>query len=138
MKKILLSGLIAGVVLMALSLAGLYVTFWFFPGIAMQYFDPAFNMQESRIMIFYLHPFVIGIALSWFWNQYKDILKGSFITKGIEFGVIYALVASFPMIWLIYSAMNVSFVMVTTWFVLALAQGVVAGLVFEKTNPINK
>ncbi len=138
MKKILLSGLIAGLVLLVLSLLGLYITIWFLPGIALEYFDPSFNTQESRAMIFFLHPFVIGMALSWFWNQFKEILKGSFITKGIEFGVLYALVASFPMIWLIYSAMNVSLAMVATWFILALAQGVVAGLVFEKTNPINK
>jgi len=138
MKKILVSGLIAGLVLLVLSVLGLYVTIWLFPDIAMQYFSPAFKMQETRIMIFYLHPFVIGMALSWFWNQFKDILKGSFITKGIEFGVIYGLVASFPMMWMIYSAINVSLAMVATWFVLALAQGVVSGLVFEKTNPINK
>jgi hypothetical protein len=37
--------------------------------------------------------------------------------------------------WLIYSAVNVSLPMVCTWFILALAQGVVAGLVLEKMNP---
>jgi hypothetical protein len=38
---------------------------------------------------------------------------------------------------LIYSAMSVSFPMVATWWLFGLLQGVVAGLVFEKLNPIN-
>jgi hypothetical protein len=135
MKKIALSALVAGIVLLILSILGLYITIWFFPGIAGQYFDPAFDTQSSRVMIYFLHPFVISLALSWFWSRFKGVLTGSFITRGIEFGVIYVLVAVFPMMWLIYSAMNVSFEMVTTWFVLAIIQGLIAGLVFEKMNP---
>jgi hypothetical protein len=135
MKKIIASALVAGVILLILSILGLYITIWFFPGLAEQYFDPAFDTQSSRVMIYFLHPFVISLALSWFWSRVKGVLKGSFITRGIEFGGIYALVATLPMMWLIYSAMNVSLEMVATWFVLAVVQGLIAGLVFEKMNP---
>ena len=86
-------------------------------------------------MIYFLHPFVISLALSWFWNRTKKVLAGSFFTRGVEFGLIYALVAIFPMMWLIYSAMSISLAMVSTWFVFGLLQGVIAGLIFEKTNP---
>jgi hypothetical protein len=44
-------------------------------------------------------------------------------------------IATIPMLWLIYSAMNVSLPMVATWLLLALLQGAIAGLVFEKMNP---
>jgi hypothetical protein len=135
MKKILIAGLVAGVILLVLSVLGLYTTIWFFPGVASQYFDPAFNTGEGRVMLYYIHPFVISIALSWFWNRFKGTLTGSLITRGIEFGVIYTLIATLPMMVLIYSAMNVSLAIVATWFVLALVQGTVAGLVFEKMNP---
>ena len=135
MKKIILSGLLAGVVLLILSVIALYLTIWLFPELAIEYFNPAFETQESRIMIYYIHPFIIAMALSWFWQRFKDVLTGSFISRGIEFGLIYTLVASFPMMWLIYSALSVSLEMVATWFVLAFFQGIVAGLVFEKTNP---
>jgi len=135
MKKVLVSALVAGIVLLILSVIGLYLTIWLFPGLAGQYFDPAFDTQSSKIMIYFLHPFIISLALSWFWSRFKGVLTGSFITRGIEFGVIYALVATFPMMWLIYSAMSVSLGIVSTWFVLALIQGLVAGLVFEKMNP---
>jgi hypothetical protein len=135
MKKIVIAGLVAGVVLLILSVLGMYATIWFFPNLAMQYFDPAFETQSNRVMLFYVHPFVISMALSWFWSRVKGVLKGSFLTRGFEFGLIYALVAISPMMWLIYSAMNVSLTMVATWFVLGMLQGVVAGLIFEKMNP---
>ena len=135
MKKIIFSGLLAGVVLLILSIGALYATIWFFPGVAAQYYDPAFDTQGSRDMIYYAHPFVIALALSWFWNRFKGTLTGGFLTKGIEFGFVYALIAILPVMWLIYSAMSVSLAMVGTWWLFGLLQGVVAGLVFEKLNP---
>lgn len=135
MKKIAISGLVAGVILLIFSVLGLYITIWFLPGIAMEYFSPAFDTQQDRIMIYYIHPFIISLALSWFWDRFKGVLTGSFLTRGIEFGLIYVSLATFPMMWLIYSAMDVSLAMVATWFVLALIQGVIAGLVLEKMNP---
>ena len=135
MKKVIVAGLLAGAVLLVLSVFGLYATIWFLPGLAVQYFDPAFDTGYGRIMLYYIHPFVISLALSWFWNRFKGVLTGSFITRGIEFGVIYTLIATLPAMLLIYSAMNVSLAVVATWCVLALIQGTVAGLIFEKMNP---
>jgi hypothetical protein len=135
MKKIIIPGLVAGFVLLVLSVAGLYATIWLFPNIAVQYFDPAFDMQSSRVFIYYLHPFVIAMALSFFWGRFKTVLTGSFLTRGIEFGLIYAMVAVFPMMWLIFGAMSVSIEILATWFILAVLQGLIAGLIFEKLNP---
>lgn len=135
MKKIILSGLIAGVVLLILSILSLYATIYFFPTLAAQYYDPAFDSQSGRYMIYYAHPFVIGLALAWFWDRFKTVLKGSNLTRGLEFGVVYALIAIFPAMWITYSALSVSLAMVSTWLVFGLLQGVVAGLVFEKLNP---
>ena len=135
MKKILISGLVAGVVLLFLSILGLLTTIGLFPNLALLYFDPAFDAQSDRAMIFYIHPFLISFALSWFWSRFKGILTGSFFTRGIEFGLIYMLVATLPMMWFIYSVIHVSLFMIATWFVLALVQGIIAGLIFEKINP---
>ena len=135
MKKIFIAGIAAGVVLLLMSVAGLYATIWFFPGLAVQYFDPAFDTQSGRVMMYYIHPFVIAMALSWFWSRFKGVLTGSFLTRGIEFGLIYSLVATLPMMLLIYSAMSVSLTMIATWYLLGLLQGIIAGLIFEKINP---
>jgi hypothetical protein len=135
MKKIAKSALIAGIVLLLLSVLGLYITIWFFPNLAEQYFDPAFDMQSSKVMIYFIHPFIISFALAWFWERVKGLLKGSFITRGIEFGLLYALIGTFPVMWLIYSAMNISIEMVATWLVFGVLQGIISGLIFEKMNP---
>jgi len=135
MKKIITSGLTAGVVLLILSILGLYATIWFFPTLAAQYYDPAFDNQSGRYMLYFTHPFVIGLALAWFWDRFKTVLRGSNFTRGIEFGLIYATIAILPGMWLIYSALSVSLAMVGTWLVFGVLQGVIAGLVFEILNP---
>ena len=135
MTKILIAAVAAGFALLILSVLGIYATIHLFPGIATEYFDPAYDTQSSRIMAYYMHPFVISLALSLFWQRFKAVLNGSFLTRGIEFGLIYVGIATVPMLWLIYSAMSVSLAVVATWFVLALCQGLIAGLIFEKINP---
>lgn len=135
MKKIIIGGIIAGFAMLLLSISGLYATIYFLPSLAEEYFNPAFESQSSRIMFYYMHPFIISMSLAWFWSRFKRVLTGSYIARGIEFGFIYLLVATFPMMWLIYSALDVSLGMVITWFILALLQGNIAGLIFEKTDP---
>jgi hypothetical protein len=135
MKKIIVVGLLAGVVLLILSILGLYITIWFFPGLAAQYYDPAFDSGPGKYLLYYVHPFVIALALSWFWSRFKTLLTGSFLTRGIEFGLIYTLIAILPALWLTYSAMSVSLAIVSTWLLFGLFQGLIAGLVFEKLNP---
>jgi hypothetical protein len=135
MKKIITSGIVAGIILLIVSEISLHITLLIFPAIAAQYFAPAFDTEPAKLSLYYLHPFVISLALAWFWTRFKGVLTGAFITRGIEFGLIYVCVAAFPMMWLIYAAMNVSLAIVATWFMLALVQGIIAGLVFEKMNP---
>lgn len=135
MKKIVLSGVVAGAVLFVLSILGLFATLWLFPGVAMQYFDPAFRDQSSRYLLFFAHPFLIAQALSWFWSRFKQTLTGPFLTRGIEFGLIYAGIATLPSMWMIYSTISVSLAMTGTWFLFGLLQGIVSGLIFEKMNP---
>ncbi len=135
-NKIILSGLSAGLVLLVLSFIGLYATALLFPKLAIQYFDPVFDAQTDRYMLYFAHPFVVGLALAWFWDRFKGILKGSFFSRGFEFGLLYWLVAVFPMMWLIYSAIDVSLSLVASWLVFGLLQGIAAGMLFEKINAL--
>lgn len=135
MKKIITTGLIAGAVLLIVSLIGFYTVNLILPIITVQYLDSAFTIEPHKNIIYYAHPFIISLALSWFWVRFKSSLTGTFLNKGIEFGFTYALIAVLPMMWLIFSAMNVSIEIVITWLIITVVQGVVAGLVFEKMNP---
>lgn len=135
MKKIFVSGIIAGFVLLIFCMIGLYAAEWLLPDLTRDYYTPVLNAGASRVIIYSVHPIITGLALSWFWSRFKQSLTGSFISRGIEFGLIYALISILPMLWLVYSPLNISLAMVVGWFAFWVFQGLVAGLVFEKTNP---
>jgi hypothetical protein len=135
MRKIFVSGIIAGFVLLVFCVAGLYLASWLLPDMTREYYTPVFSASTGRIIIYSVHPIITGLALSWFWSKFKESLTGSFISRGIEFGLIYAVIGILPMLWLVYSPLNATFTMVAGWFLFWVFQGLVAGLVFEKTNP---
>lgn len=135
MKKIFLSGLIAGVILFVISYGGLYLSIKFFPDLFVMYNNPLFNSDGSRDLLFYLHAFIISFALSWFWDRFKSLFNGSFILRGIEFGSVYALVALLPVMWITFSSLDITLVMVGSWFIYGFIQAIISGILFAKINP---
>jgi len=135
MKKIIISGLIAGCILFVLSYGGLYLAVRFFPSIFVEYNNPLFNSDGSRDVLFYLHAFIFSFALSWFWDRFKSLFKGMFIIRGLEFGLIYSIIALLPVMWISFSALDITIPMVTSWFLYGLTQAIIAGVVFAKINP---
>jgi hypothetical protein len=135
MKKIFFSGLIAGVILFILSYGGLFLAVRFFPALFIDYNNPLFNSDGSRDILFYLHAFIISFALSWFWDRFKGLFHGPTILRGLEFGLVYSVVALLPVMWITFSALDITVLMVTSWFVYGLVQAVITGLVFAKINP---
>ncbi len=135
MKKLLSSGLVAGVVLLALSFGMLYLTILVFPNLAEQYYNPIFRTDSDRNFLFYIHPFVLGLALAWFWERFKEQFSGHFLLRALELGVVYAIVAVLPTMWITFSAIDVSLTMVLTWLLYGFVQAIVAGIVFTKMNP---
>lgn len=135
MKKIIFSGLIVGTILFILIYCSLYLGIRFFPGLFLDYNNPLFNSDGNRDVLFYLHAFVISFALSWFWDRFKGLFNGAFILRGLEFGSVYALVALLPVMWITFSAMDVTALMVLSWFLYGFAQAIIAGILFAKFNP---
>src|SRR5215217_1921162 len=135
MKKVLTSGLIVGIILFIVSYGGLYLTIKFIPGLFVAYNNPLFNSDGSRNLLFYMHAFIISFALSWFWERFKSLFHGNFIIRGLEFGVVYALVALLPVMWITFSSLDITFVIVLSWFFYGLMQALVAGVLFAKINP---
>lgn len=135
MKKIFVSGLIAGMILFLLSYGGLYLAVKFMPELFVEYNNPLFNSDGSRDVLFYLHAFIFSFALSWFWDRFKPLFQGVSILRGIEFGLVYGVVALLPAMWITFSALDITFIMVSSWFLYGVAQAAIAGVVFAKTNP---
>lgn len=135
MKKVIISGLIAGAILFVLSYGGLYLAVKFLPELFIEYNNPLFNSDGSRDILFYMHAFIISFALSWFWERFKGLFQGSFLIRGLEFGLVYSIVALLPVMWITFSALDITVLMVISWFVYGLIQAIIAGIIFAKINP---
>ncbi len=135
MRKILVPGLLAGFVLLGLSYLILYLTINFMPVLVEEYYNPIFWPGNDRALLFFLHPFILSFALAWFWNRFKEQFKGGKILRGLELGIVYALVATLPSMWITFSAITVSLEMILTWFGYGFLQAVVAGWILAVANP---
>ena len=135
MKLILKNALYAGVTIFIISYGGLISAIYFLPDFFVDYISPAFNSDGSRDVYFFLHPFVLSIALSIFWEKFKEMVVGSIFLRGLKFGFIYAGIALIPIMWITYSAVDVTFVMVFSWLLYGFMQSCIAGIIFAKFNP---
>lgn len=136
MRRIVLSALLSGALLLVMAFGIIYFTITFFPNIVEEYYNPTlFWPGDERALLFFIHPFILSFALAWFWNRFKSDFKGVPLLRGLELGIIYGVVATLPSMWITFSAIAVSFSMVFTWFLYGILQATVAGIVFAHTNP---
>jgi len=135
MKKIVLSGLVAGAILFVISYSGLWLAVKCFPSLFADYNNPLFNSDGSRDVLFYAHAFVISFALSWFWHRFKTLFKGNCLLRGLEFGLVYGIIALIPVMWITFSSLDITLTMVFSWLFYGLAQASIAGIIFAKMNP---
>jgi hypothetical protein len=136
MKKAVSATIVSGVVLLLVSIALVYFIVYVFPDLAEEYFSPVFRWSSAGTdWMFYAHPFVLSIALKWFWERYKEVLPGNMFMKALEMAFVYGVVAMLPVLWLTFSAIDISWTMVLTWLAYGIFQAFVAGLVFATLNP---
>lgn len=134
-KNVLLSVLLSGVVLLLLSAGMFFASARFFPAVTQEYLGSVFRTAGKTDWMYYVHPFIVSIALKWFWERYKSIFGGSLLLKALEVALVYGIVALVPVLWLTFSAIDVSLPMVGTWLLYGLIQAFAAGIIFAKFNP---
>ena len=128
MKKIVLPGLAAGAVILVVSLV--LMQFWeaVIPGLAAEYQTPLFRpWSDPLMMLFFLYPFVLGLAFAWLWFKTKTVWKGPY-----EMALAYFCVASVPGMFVTLTSMPYSFAMVGTWTLGGLAYLLCAAFVIDK------
>jgi hypothetical protein len=135
MKKALSTSFIAGIVLFIFSYAMIYLSIRLFPNLAEEYYGPAFRISGNKDWMFYVHPFVLSFGLKWFWERYKGLFDGNLVLRALEVALVYGLVAMIPVLWLTFSAIQVSLAMAITWLLYGIAQAFIAGLIFARFNP---
>ncbi len=136
MKKIILPGLVAGIVLLVFSIGLSILASFLLPGLSAQYQTSVFRpWDDPRMWLYFLYPFAIGLVLSWVWNQTKSLVKAPTPYKrGIKFGLAAFFVITIPGMLITYSCFNISLLMILTWTVSGLLDGIISGLIFSKMN----
>lgn len=128
--------LIAGALVLIVSVGILYGSITFFPALMEEYYNAVFRSNSfTTDLLFYVHPFILSAAMFWFWEITKELFTGSLIVRAYKVGVSYGLIAMVPVLWLTFSAIDVSPLMVFTWVAYGVLQAFIACLVFAKRNP---
>jgi hypothetical protein len=134
MKKVLTSGLVASLVLLAFAYLCLQLMPILLLSVSFEYFNPVFINDPFRNAFYFLHPIVLAFALAWFWNRFKGIFVGNLIARGLEFGFVYLIIATLPIMVLLFSAIDVSLTVIGTWLLYGFLQGTIAGLIFARMH----
>jgi len=134
-KKVIVPVIISSIILLLLSFVMFYVSAFIFPAVTQEYLSSVFRTSGKTDWLYYAHPLVLSIALKWFWERYKGIFKGSVILRAVEVAMVYCIVAMAPVLWLTFSAIDVSLPMVLTWLLYGIIQAFVAGIIYAKLNP---
>lgn len=128
--------LIAGALVLIASVALLYGSITFFPALMDEYYNSVFRSNSfTTDLLFYVHPFILSAAMFWFWEITKELFTGSLLIRAYKVGVSYGLIAMVPVLWLTFSAIDVSPLMVFTWVAYGVLQAFIACVVFAKRNP---
>jgi hypothetical protein len=134
MNKILSTGLVTSLVLLAFAFLALFLTPILLPALAEEYYNPAFVNDATRNILYYIQPVVLAFALTWFWNRFKTVLTGNALMQGIEMALIYMVIAVIPSMIIIYSAIDVTFLTIASWLLYGFLQSLIAGIIFSKMH----
>lgn len=125
-SQIIKYALFGGFAIFILSISFLYLSFQVFPNFLRHILTPC-TMQEDPETYFYIHPLILAGGLSILWFRFRKYLTGNIIMQGLEFGLIYGIVALGPIIWVSYSALAVSELTVFSWWIYGTVQACIAG-----------
>ena len=139
MKKIIISGLIAGIIMLIVGMALNYVfEVILFPSLAHEYanVNGFFRPWSDPLMsIYFIYPFIFGVILAWTWNKVKSLFVSPVYWKnGVYFGLSIWFISSIPGMIMTYSSFNVSLTMIFSWLISGLINAIIAGLIFAKMN----
>lgn len=135
-KGFLLGGLAAGIAIFVVNM--LFGMFWefIFPGFnAMMLALPGMRAITDPVMVLYfLHPFVVGFAMSLFYQHFKAALKGTRFHRGLKYGFMVWVLAAIPSIFMVYSSMNYPTNVVIMWATGPLLYYPLAGIVIARLS----
>jgi len=136
MKKILLSGITTGALMLGISLIMMRIYPVIFPRINSEYLNEnVFRpWSDPRMLLMFVEPFVLGLILAWVWDKAKDLFQqGGTLQHGILFGLTYW-ISTVPGMIMSYSTFPLSKLMIVSWSLTIFIQSLGAGNVLAKMN----
>jgi hypothetical protein len=135
MKKIILPGLAVGLVNFLASMVVSKLFGVIFPSVSAEYQDPNLfrPWTDPLMLLFFVYPFLLGVILAWFWNKTKSIF-GDDVKGGLRFGLTYWIISTIPGMFVTYTSMPYSLLMIISWLVSGLVTALLAGLILSKLN----
>jgi len=137
MKKVILSGIIAGLLILIVEF-GITGLFGLFPQVNADYNNPSIISAVSGSSILtlfvFIYPFILGILFSWLWEKSKSLFKGAWIRRGLYFGIVIGVLTLF--IFTIPAVIVSSFSLLTIISLVAstLLKPMAAGVIFSRMN----
>lgn len=132
-KKVILQGLLAGLVIFIASMLVSQIFKIVFPSVGAEYQNlNLFRAYSDPLMLlFFVYPFLLGVILAWFWEKVKNVF-GTDVRGGVNFGIAYWIVSTIPGMFVTYSSMPYSLLIVISWLAEGLVSGILAGIIFAK------
>jgi len=136
MKKVLIPGLVTGLVILIVGMVVGQLINLAIPGLMAEYQNPnLFRPWEDPLMsIYFAHPFILGLALAWVWNKVKGLVSGKPLARATHFALGYWIVATIPGMVISYASFPLSLTIILSWTITCLLQAIAAGLVLGKMN----
>ncbi len=136
MKKILIPGLLAGLIMLIVGMVLSQLINMILPGLMAEYqtaglFRP---WSDPLMSVYFAHPFIVGLVLAWVLGKVKGLLGGSLWQKagGLTLGIF--LVSTLPGMVISYSSFPLSLAMILSWTVSSVAQVYCGSLLLIKMN----
>lgn len=132
-SKILVPGIIAGIVVLVVSMALSY------------FFQAIFNynvlelagmrsINDPTMALFFVFPWVIGFAMAILYNYTKDSFKGTTKQKGISLGLLGWIVYAIPSAFIVFSSMNYPIGFTVNSIIGPLAYMIAAGITITRLS----
>ena len=135
-KKLVASGLVSAVIIFVVSFAVDFVV-QRIPGFSYNVLSLGGMrpINDPVMILFFLHPVVLGFALAIVFAKLGRAFKGSAVERGKNFGLLMWLVAGLPSAWIVFSSMNYPVGFTINSVVAGAVYFVLAGITLAKLNP---
>jgi hypothetical protein len=104
-KTIVISGIVAGIVILVLSMTVSTATQVLFDYNVLTLTGMR-SVNDPVSMLFFLHPFVVGLAMAILYDFTKKSFTGTATTKGIVLGLLGWTVYGIPSAFIVFSSMD--------------------------------